>query len=75
MSSYFRSPRMKPCKSANYFILDFNFKTVFLDKKIVFIMKNLTEFCKTVETSVDPQIGGAGFRTPGLSHAKRTLYH
>ena len=48
-------------------------------------MKNLTEFCKTVETGVDPRlrrisinyikIGGAGFRTPDLPHAKRTLYH
>ena len=37
-------------------------------------MKNLTEFCKTVETN-DLKVGGAGFRTPDLPHAKRTLYH
>ena len=35
---------MKPCKLADYFI----------KKKNIFIMKNLTDFRKTVETGMDP---------------------
>ena len=36
---------------------DFNFGS-FIIIKSMFIMKNLTDFCKTVETSVNPHLKG-----------------
>ena len=48
----FHSPRMKPCKSADYFISQFQPGKFF----IVIIMTNLTDFRKTVETGVDPRL-------------------
>ena len=43
VNGQFHSPRMKLCNLESFFFV-----------KNAFIMKNLTDFCKTVETSVDP---------------------
>ena len=40
----FHYPRMKPC-SGKFFLI-----------KNILIMKNLTDFCKMVETGVDPRL-------------------
>ena len=66
----FHSPRMKPCKSAEFHQGQFphcsahearrvqhfphlNLESIFITKNI-FILKNATDFGKTVETGVDP---------------------
>ena len=41
---------------------DFNLESVFIFKNINFNMKNVTDFCKTVETGVDPHLGMHGQR-------------
>ena len=48
----FHSPRITPCKSADYFSSRFQLGEVFHIKNI-FIMKTLADFRKTVETGVD----------------------
>ena len=52
----FHSPWMKPCKSADYFISRFQLGKFFIVSKNIFIVKNLTDFRKTVETGVDPRL-------------------
>ena len=51
----FHFPRIRPCKSANYFISRFQHEEAFHIKN-TFIMKTLTDFPKTVETGVDPRL-------------------
>ena len=41
---------------------DFNSESVFIFKNINFNMKNVTDFCKTVETGVDLHLGMHGQR-------------
>ena len=54
-------PRMKPCKSADYYPCcvgygaKFQLGKFYIIKKI-FVLKNLTDFRKTVETGVDPRL-------------------
>ena len=50
----FHSPQMKASKSADNFISRFNLEAFLIEN--IFIMKNLTDSCKTVETSVDPRL-------------------
>ena len=67
----FHSPRMKPCKSADYFISQFQLGKYFIVIKNIFIVKNLTNFRKTVETGVDPRLKWAGllcWSRTGLNH-------
>ena len=45
---------MKACKSADNFISRFNLEAFLIEN--IFIMKNLTDSRKTVETSVDPPL-------------------
>ena len=58
----FHSPQMKPCKSANYFIPQFQLGKfiviviVIIVTKNIFIVTNLTDFHKMVETGVDPHV-------------------
>ena len=47
---------MKPCKSADDFISQFQLRKFFIVIKNIFIVKNLTDFRKTVETGVDPRL-------------------
>jgi len=51
----FHSPRITPCKSADYFISRFKLGEVFHIKNM-FMMKTLTDFRKMVETGVDPRL-------------------
>ena len=67
----FHSPRMEPCKSADYFISQFQLGKYFIVIKNIFIVKNLTNFRKTVETGVDPRLKWAAllcWSRTGLNH-------
>ena len=55
----FHSPRITPCKSADYFISRFQLGEVFHIKN-TFIIKTLADFRKTVETGVDPRLPRSG---------------
>ena len=53
--SQFHSPLIKPCKTGGLFHLSISTWYVSLYQKI-FITKTLTDFRRTVETTVDPRI-------------------
>lgn len=87
----FCSPQMKPYKSAHYFI-KVSFHVVAdmeqgeskplsrfqFGKLRLFIIKSLTDFCKTVRTGVDPRLPASSqgrTRTQGLQITSPVLNH